>query len=106
MIGASVRRVADQRFVLGRGRYLDDLTPAGCLHLGVVRSTHAHARIVAVHLDAARKLPGVSAAWAAADLPEVPEAMPSAYSPGGKKTWGQSILVRDVAPLRRASRWP
>ncbi len=97
MIGTSVRRVADQRFVLGRGRYLDDLAPPGCLHLGVVRSTHAHARIVAIHLDAARKLPGVSAAWGAADLPEVPEAMPSAYSPGGKKTWGQSILVRDVA---------
>ena len=97
MIGTSVRRVADQRFVLGRGRYLDDLAPPGCLHLGVVRSTHAHARIVAIHLDAARKLPGVSAAWAAADLPGVPESMPSAYSPGGKKTWGQSILVRDVA---------
>ena len=97
MIGASVRRVADQRFVLGRGRYLDDLAPSGCLHLGVVRSTHAHARLVAVHLEAARALVGVSAAWAAADLPEVPESMPSAYSPGGKKTWGQSILVRDVA---------
>jgi carbon-monoxide dehydrogenase large subunit len=96
MIGASVRRVADQRFVLGRGRYLDDLAPSGCLQLGVVRSTHAHARLVAVHLDAARALPGVAAAWAAKDLPEVPETLPSAYTPG-KKTWGQSILVREVA---------
>src|SRR6185436_880252 len=96
VIGASLRRTAEQRFVLGRGRFLDDLAPAGCLHLGVIRSTHAHARVVAVRLDAARALPGVAAAWAAADLPEVPEAMPSAFSPG-KKTWGQSILVRDVA---------
>ena len=96
MIGASLRRTAEQRFVLGRGRFLDDLAPAGCLHLGVIRSTHAHARVVAVRLDAARTLPGVAAAWAAADLPEVPEAMPSAFSPG-KKTWGQSILVHDVA---------
>jgi aerobic carbon-monoxide dehydrogenase large subunit len=96
VIGASLRRTADQRFVVGRGRFLDDLAPAGCLHLGVIRSAHAHARILAVGLDAARALTGVAAAWAAKDLPEVPEALPSAYSPG-KKAWGQSILVHDVA---------
>src|SRR4029453_13642068 len=73
-----------------------DVAPPGGPHLGVLRSPHAHARIVAIRLAAARALPGVAAAWAPADLPEVPEALPSAYTPG-KKTWGQSILVREVA---------
>ena len=44
MIGASPRRTEDRRLLTGAGRYLDDLARAGLLHLGVVRSVHAHAR--------------------------------------------------------------
>lgn len=66
--GAAVRRVEDSKLITGQGRYLDDLNVAGVLHAAFVRSGHAHARIVAVDCVAARKLPGVVAVYAAADL--------------------------------------
>jgi carbon-monoxide dehydrogenase large subunit len=46
------------------------MTREGLLHLGVVRSPHGHARIRAIDMRDARTLPGVVAAWSAADLPE------------------------------------
>ena len=46
------------------------MTREGLLHLGIVRSSHGHARIRAVDAGKARTLPGVLAAWSAADLPE------------------------------------
>jgi carbon-monoxide dehydrogenase large subunit len=70
LIGASPRRKEDRRLLVGEGRYLDDLTREGLLHLGVVRSTHAHARLADVDTRAARTMPGIVAAWSAADLPE------------------------------------
>jgi aerobic carbon-monoxide dehydrogenase large subunit len=80
MIGASPKDREGRRFVAGAGRYVDDLTRPGLVHLGVVRSLHAHARIVAVDGAEARALPGVLAVWGAADLPEArrPLANPTA----------------------------
>jgi carbon-monoxide dehydrogenase large subunit len=69
-IGTSPRRKEDRRLLVGGGRYLDDITPEGVLHLGVVRSLHAHARVSRVDARAALALPGVVAAWTPADLPE------------------------------------
>ena len=58
-IGASPRRKEDAPLLEGRGRYLDDLRRPGTVHLGVVRSPHAHARIRRIAADQARALPGV-----------------------------------------------
>ena len=52
----------------GRGRYVDDLEPAGGLHAAFVRSSHAHAHIQSVDVSAARALPGVHAVFTAPDL--------------------------------------
>ena len=41
LIGSSPRRKEDRRLLVGAGRYLDDITREGMLHLGVVRSPHA-----------------------------------------------------------------
>jgi carbon-monoxide dehydrogenase large subunit len=79
LIGASPRRKEDRRLLTGAGRYVDDLTRPGMLHMIVVRSRHAHARIVKIALEAARALPGVAAVWTAPDLPEMKNAMPAAY---------------------------
>jgi carbon-monoxide dehydrogenase large subunit len=49
-----VRRKEDPRFRSGRGAYVDDLPLPGALHAAVLRSPHAHARIVAVDASAAR----------------------------------------------------
>src|SRR6266850_5199892 len=81
MIGASPKPRDALRFLAGAGRYVDDLTRPGLVHLGVVRSTHAHARITRVDAKAARAIRGVLAAWTAADLPQL--AQPLVTASGG-----------------------
>jgi 2-furoyl-CoA dehydrogenase large subunit len=58
-VGAPLRRKEDARLVTGRGRYVDDITRPGLLHAAMLRSPHAHARIVRVDTRAAAALPGV-----------------------------------------------
>jgi carbon-monoxide dehydrogenase large subunit len=58
-VGARVRRREDPRLVTGAGRYVADVALPGLLHASVVRSPHAHARILRVSADAARRQPGV-----------------------------------------------
>jgi aerobic carbon-monoxide dehydrogenase large subunit len=68
LLGRSINRLEDERFVRGRGRYIADLATPNALHGIVVRSTHAHARIVAIRVDAARQMPGVAAVFTGQDL--------------------------------------
>ena len=58
-LGKSLNRVEDPRFLRGQGRYLDDIKLPGMLHAAVLRSPHAHARIVSVDTSKAEALPGV-----------------------------------------------
>jgi carbon-monoxide dehydrogenase large subunit len=58
-LGQAVRRLEDQRFLTGAGRYTDDISVAGQVYLYVLRSPHAHADIVSIDLSAARGAPGV-----------------------------------------------
>ncbi|WAJ31490.1 xanthine dehydrogenase family protein molybdopterin-binding subunit [Antarcticirhabdus aurantiaca] len=58
-IGRAMPRAAARRHAAGRGRFVDDIAPAGCLHIAFLRSPHAHARILSVDLSAALDLPGV-----------------------------------------------
>ena len=51
----SLRRREDHRFLTGAGDFLDDRPADGMLHAAVLRSPHAHARIVAIDSDAADK---------------------------------------------------
>src|SRR5947207_12381036 len=60
-LGQSVKRVEDERFVRGRGNYLDDITLPGMLHMAILRSPFAHARIVSIDTSRAQALPGVVA---------------------------------------------
>ncbi len=71
LVGASPKRKEDGRFVSGRGRYLDDVRVPGLLHVALVRSPHAHARVMSVDARAARALAGVAAVWTLDDLPEL-----------------------------------
>jgi carbon-monoxide dehydrogenase large subunit len=68
LLGRSVNRLEDERFVRGRGRYIADLVAPNALHGVVVRSPHAHARITAMSVDAARQMPGVAAVLTGQDL--------------------------------------
>ena len=80
-VGAEVRRREDPRLIAGRGRYVDDLRPGGCLHAAVLRSPHAHARILSLRLDRARAHPGVVGCFAHPDLQDVLRPLPLAGSP-------------------------
>jgi len=76
MIGKSPRRKEDERLITGRGRYVDDASLPGLLHLALVRSPHARARILRVDAGAAKSLEGVSV-FTADDLPELAGSLPA-----------------------------
>ena len=67
-IGASVRRKEDQRFLLGKGRYTDDINVEGQTYACFVRSPHAHAEIEGIDASAATAAPGVVAVLTGDDL--------------------------------------
>ncbi|MEO5375589.1 MAG: xanthine dehydrogenase family protein molybdopterin-binding subunit [Alphaproteobacteria bacterium] len=67
-VGQAMRRVEDQRFLTGTGRYTDDISLAGQAVAVVVRSPHAHARISGIDAADARALPGVLGVFTIADL--------------------------------------
>ncbi len=76
-IGQPVRRIEDRRLVVGRGRFVDDESVENVAHLVVVRSPHAHARIVGIDTAAAAAAPGVLAVltgreWAEDGLGTIP----------------------------------
>lgn len=58
-MGASRRRVEDNRFIRGKGNYVDDVVLPGMLHMEILRSPLAHARIMSVDVSKAWDIPGV-----------------------------------------------
>lgn len=69
LIGKSLDRVEDERFLSGKGQYIADLNEPNALHAAILRSPVAHGRISSLHLDDARSLDGVHAILTAADIP-------------------------------------
>ncbi len=70
-IGQPVLRLEDLPLVTGRGRFVADIVFPNQLHMRVVRSSHAHGRIVSVDVSRAQAAAGVAAAWTAADIAEL-----------------------------------
>src|SRR3954467_7222353 len=68
ILGHAVPRIEDLPLVTGRGRYAGDINFPNQLHMRVVRSPKAHARIVSVDASVALALPGVYAVWTNADI--------------------------------------
>jgi carbon-monoxide dehydrogenase large subunit len=71
-IGMEVERLEDPPLVTGRGRFAGDINFPRQLHMRIVRSNHAHGRLVSIDARAARELPGVVAVWTATDISDVP----------------------------------
>jgi aerobic carbon-monoxide dehydrogenase large subunit len=100
-IGQAVRRVEDQRFLLGQGRYVDDIVLPGMGHGVTLLSPHAHARIKRVDTAKARAAPGVLAVLTGADVTAdklgaiTAHLMPEDFgAPKGHRTF-QPLLVSD-----------
>lgn len=67
-IGTSPPRKEDAHLVTGRTTWTDNLRPVGTLHMAVLRSPYAHARIRSIDVSAARAYPGVVAVHTGSDL--------------------------------------
>ncbi|GHG11178.1 MULTISPECIES: xanthine dehydrogenase family protein molybdopterin-binding subunit [Amycolatopsis] len=79
-VGKSRRRKEDERLITGRTRWTDNIALPGMLHLAVLRSPFAHARIISIDTAAAKSAPGVIAVYTAQDLdPEGAVGMPCAW---------------------------
>ncbi|MDE3077295.1 MAG: xanthine dehydrogenase family protein molybdopterin-binding subunit, partial [Chloroflexota bacterium] len=71
VLGKSFPRAGGLERVAGAGIYGIDLAPVDALCGGILRSRHAHARIVSIDTAAAEALPGVHAVVTGADIPDV-----------------------------------
>jgi carbon-monoxide dehydrogenase large subunit len=67
-MGHSMKRKEDPRFIRGKGTYVDDVVLPGMLYLDIVRSPHAHAKIVKIDSAKALAVPGVLAVITGQDL--------------------------------------
>ncbi len=95
-VGQSLKRREDERLLQGRGVYVADVQRPGTLHLAVVRSPCAHARIRAIDAAAARASPGVVDVVTFDDVPELARAIPMRMSERGQMSrYLQRPLARD-----------
>ena len=67
-MGHRMKRKEDPRFIQGKGRYVDDIKLPGMLHMDIVRSPYAHAKILNIDASAALATPGVIAVITGKDL--------------------------------------
>ena len=76
-VGLAIPRPDGAEKVTGRVQYVADLKPRGLLYAKLLRSPHAHARIVRIDTSRARALPGVRAILTAADIPGLRKKAPT-----------------------------
>lgn len=89
-VGARVHRLDVREKVLGTGIYCDDITMEGMFYGSAVRAAYPRARVLAIHTEEARALPGVACVLTAADIP-------GRNKVGHlKKDWDTMIAVGDV----------
>lgn len=94
--GESVRRVEDPRLITGQAKYVDDITLPGLLHMAIVRSPHAHARIRNINVSSASRHPGVVAVFTAADIADQLGSLPVGWVFEGTKLPDHPPLAIDT----------
>ena len=82
-VGQAIRRKEDPRLITGRAKYVDDIVVHGLLHMAVVRSPEAHARIVSIDGSGALAMPGIKAVYTGADMSDLLAPLPMAWAPPG-----------------------
>jgi len=83
LLGSSILRKEDRRFLTGRGKYVDDLQLPDMLWMALVRSPYAHAKIISIDLEEALRVDGVVGGMTGKDLQSMPP-MPMIKPPGVK----------------------
>ena len=80
-IGSAIPRREDFRFLTGRGTFVDDIHLDDLCHAAIVRSPHAHARILGIDVSAAMAMPGVIAVLTFADFADRAKPIPIRLAP-------------------------
>ncbi|WP_154605348.1 xanthine dehydrogenase family protein molybdopterin-binding subunit [Arthrobacter sp. AQ5-05] len=98
-IGKARLRKEDAHLITGRSRYTDNMVLPGMLHLAMVRSPYAHAKITAIDVSAAKASPGVFAVLTGADVADEQGSLPNAWpvTPDQKAPNHPAIAVEEVA---------
>ena len=94
-IGRAMRRVEDPRLIKGIGTFTDDVRLPGMLQAMILRSPHAHARVVRIDTAAARAIPGVTAVLTGADVNEACGLVPCAAAIPDLKAPRHTVLAGD-----------
>jgi carbon-monoxide dehydrogenase large subunit len=95
--GRGVKRREDPKLITGRGRYTDDVHLTGALHVAILRSPYAHARITSIDTTAAHALPGVVAVYTGAEIKESFAGLPCGWIlPGIKMPAHPSLAAEKV----------
>jgi carbon-monoxide dehydrogenase large subunit len=96
LFGKRQTRSEDDRLILGKGRYVDDIKMPGMLHVALVRSEAARASIK-VDVEAARSAPGVQAVYVAEDLPASAKILPDCHpNPVLRHPRGPQVLADGI----------
>lgn len=93
VMGQPMRRKEDARLITGQTRWTDNLELPGLLHMAIVRSPMAHARITRADVSAALGSPGVVAAFTGRDLASDYGPLPTVW------TVSDDLVVPDHLPL-------
>ncbi|HYS48710.1 MAG TPA: xanthine dehydrogenase family protein molybdopterin-binding subunit [Xanthobacteraceae bacterium] len=94
-VGRSVTRLEDGPLVTGQGRFAADISFPHQLHMRVVRSAHAHAKLVSIDARAARAAPGVHAVWTNDDVADIPPIDFRLTRIEGLEPYRQPVLAKD-----------
>lgn len=96
-IGAPVRRKEDVRFLTGSATYIDDVKLPGMLYAAVLRSPHAHARIVSIDPSPALAMEGVQAVFTFKDIAHLAKPIPvRVFDLEGLSDYRQLPLAEDT----------
>lgn len=96
VLGRSVARLEDDPLLVGQGRFIDDISFPGQLHMRIVRAQHAHGRIVAIDSAAARGVAGVVAVWTGETIAELPPIDFRDAAAEALKPYRQPVLARGM----------
>ena len=96
VIGESHHRLGGDRLAAGAGRFVADVRVPGMLQAAVLRSRHAHARLVSIDAKRALELPGVRAVLTAADVPAHAVIPNRVGAPPGTERYLQPAIARGV----------
>lgn len=93
--GRSIKRVEDPRLIKGIATYVDDVKLPGLLHAAVLRSPHAHAKILGIKTNDAKALPGVAGVFVGADVNPTCGLLPCASPMPDSKAPKHTVLAGD-----------